>query len=50
MLTEIEKTHNEPKNDIRNKIVKELKRLKYNFSYKGTKYLVDTIQYVLLII
>lgn len=43
MLTEIEKTQNEQKNEVRNKIVKELKKLKYNFSYKGTKYLVDTI-------
>ncbi len=31
---------------IKNKIVQELKKIQYNFSYKGTEYLVDAI-YVL---
>lgn len=29
--------------EIVNKILIELKKLKYNFGYKGTKYLIDTV-------
>lgn len=48
MLTEFIKSSANSKNnlgkiEVRNKVIKELKFLKYNFSYKGTKYLVDAI-------
>lgn len=44
MLTESKNRHTRLKGDeIRSKVINELKKLKYNFSYKGTTYLVDAI-------
>lgn len=34
--------------NIKNKIIKELVFLGYDLSHKGTKYLVDSIQYIIL--
>lgn len=39
----IEKNRKKSENEIKNKIESELKKIEYNFSYKGTEYLVETI-------